>query len=186
MDTYKKSGSAIITDGIVSIIAGIALLFLTDLSQQAVTLLFAAYAVGYGITQIIAAKGERDLDRNPSPLRAIGIFSLVAGIILAFLINADLSTIITFIAAHAIITGGAEILASRAYRDELRGNSWFVFAGLIRVVFGLILLFNTEMSLSSLIMTIAWYAIIIGPVLAFYGYAIGTKSPGGWGRTIQR
>lgn len=185
METYKKSGGTLITDGIVSVLAGLILLFLTGISQPLLVVLFALYAIGYGITQLIAARGERDFDKDTMPLRAIGIFSLVAGILLFFLINASLQTVILYIAAHAIITGGAEIIVSRAYRDEMRGNALFVTVGIIRVLFGVLLLLNLGMTLPTLVMSIGWYAIIIGPVLAFYGYAVATRESG-WGRSVHR
>jgi uncharacterized membrane protein HdeD (DUF308 family) len=170
MDDIKRSGTSLITDGMISFVAGIILLFLTGISQITAVLLFAAYAIVYGISQIIAARGERSPENNPNSLRAIGIFSIVAGIIIAFLASSSLPIVIFLIAAHAIIVGLYELFAAYMYRDEVRGDGWWIGVGAIRLLFGLFLLFNLGMSLPSLILTVAWYAIIIGPVLAVFGY----------------
>lgn len=178
MDEIKRSGTSLITDGVISFLVGVVLLFLTGISQTTAVILFSAYAIVYGISQVVAARGERSPENSPNSFRAIGYFSIIAGIVILFFANATLPTVIFLIATHAIITSISELLVAYAYREEIKGDAWFVGAGVIRLLFGLFLLFNPGMSLQSLILAIAWYAILIGPVLAIFGYETRNKEVG--------
>jgi uncharacterized membrane protein HdeD (DUF308 family) len=178
MNEIRRSGNYLMTDGIISFVAGIILLFLTGISQSLAVILFAAYAALYGVSQLVAARGERSPENNPNSLRAIGIFSIIAAVIILFFMTAALPIVIFLIAAHAIIVGAAELAAAYMYREEVRGDGWWIGVGIIRLLFGLFLLFNLGMSLPGLILTIAWYAIIIGPVLAIFGYETRGKEAG--------
>jgi uncharacterized membrane protein HdeD (DUF308 family) len=92
--------------------------------------------------------------------------------------NASLPVIILLIAAHALITGVSELIAAWSYREEIKGDGWYATVGAIRIIFGLFLIFNLGMSLSTLVLAIAWYAIVVGPVLAVFGYSTRTKEVG--------
>lgn len=175
MDRYKKSGNSMISDGVFSIVAGIILLFLTNISQSSIVFFLAAYAVILGIAQIVAARGEREPEKNTTYLTVLGAYSVVAGLLLMFFMNAALPTIITLVAGYVIITGVAEVVAAYDYKSEMGGYAWLMGAGVVRTLFGLFLLFNTGMVLSTFIVMIAWYAIIVGIAVTVFGYEVRTQ-----------
>lgn len=173
---YRRSGSSLITDGVLTMLVGIVLLFLTSISLTAVIYLLAAYAIVYGISQLFAGRGERDVENNPSAFWAIGIFSILAGITLLFFRGAGLALAVFLISAYAIITGIAEIVTSYALRNEIRGYGWLVGAGIVRLIFGLYILFNPLIALATLISLVAIYALVVGAITIIYGYAIRQKT----------
>lgn len=163
------------TDGAISLVAGIALLFLTGMSQVAVVVYFSAYAIILGVAQTIAASGEREPGKDTSYLSLLGIYSIVAGLVLLFFMGAPLSTVIILVGAYVIITGVAEMIASYSYRTEMGGYVWLFGAGSIRALFGIILLFSTGIALSTFIYYVAIYAIIEGLVTGVFGYEVRAK-----------
>ena len=172
MDTKKASGASLITDGVISFIAGIALLFLTGITQSAIVLVFGAYAIVLGISQMVAASGEREEGRNTGYLTVLGLYSLLAGIALMFFLNAGLATIIGLVGAYVIITGIAEVTAALRYREEMGGYMWFTVSGIVRIIFGLFLVFNMGVALSTFVLYVAIYAIAEGITMSVFGYEL--------------
>jgi len=172
MDTKKRSGTSLITDGVVSFVAGFILLFLTNISQAAIVLVLAGYAMLLGITQMLAADGEREEGKRTSYLVLLGLYSLIAGVVLLFFVNAPLSTVIGLVGSYIIITGIAEVVAALAYKTEMGGYSWLVGSGSLQVLFGFFLLLNTGLALSTFIFYIAIYAIIEGLMMTVFGYEV--------------
>ena len=172
MNTKKVSGTSLMTDGVISFLAGLTLLFLTGMSQSAIVLVFGIYAVILGISQMLAARGERDDVRDTGYLALLGFYSVVAGIALMFFMNASLALIIGLVAAYVIITGIAEVTAAIAYREEMGGYTWLAVSGAIRGLFGIFLLFNTGVALSTLVLYIAVYAIAEGISMGVFGYEV--------------
>ena len=172
MDTKKLSGDSLMTDGTISLIVGIVLLFLTGISQSLIVLLFAVYAAVLGITQMIAASGETENGRGSGYLAFLGFYSLAAGVGLLFFMGADLALVLTLVGAYVIITGIAEAVAALVYRSDMDGYAWLVGAGAVQAIFGLFLLFNTGLALSTFIMYVAIYAIAEGIVMSVFGYEV--------------
>jgi len=175
MDTKKMSEASLVTDGVVSLFIGVALLFLTGMSQSGIVLVVSAYAMILGITQMLAANGEREEGKKTGYLIALGLYSLIAGIGLLFFANAALSTVITLVGSYIIITGVAEVIAALAYREEMGGYAWLVGAGSIRAIFGVFLLLNTGAALEAFILYLAVYAIVEGFVMIVFGYEVGEQ-----------
>ncbi len=172
MDAKKTSGASLMTDGVISFLAGIALLFLTGISQSAIVLVFAAYAVVLGITQMVASTGEREEGKGTGYLTLLGLYSLLAGVGLLFFLGSPLTTVIALVGAYVIITGIAEAIAAYVYRTEMGGYSWLIGSGVIRGIFGIFLLFNTGVALSTFILYIAMYAVVEGIVTSVFGYEV--------------
>jgi len=172
MDTKKMSGTSLMTDGVISFIAGIVLLFLTGISQSAIVLVFGAYAIVLGISQMVAASGEREEGKSTGYLTVLGLYSLLAGVGLMFFLNADLVTVIALVGAYVIITGIAEVTAALSYRKEMSGYMWLTVSGIVRGIFGLFLVFNTGVALTTFIMYVAVYAIAEGITMSVFGYEV--------------
>lgn len=172
METKKVSWVTLMTSGIIGFLVGFALLFLTWISQLAMVMLFAAYAIVLGITQMLAASGETESNTGANYLTVLGLYSVFAGILLMFFVGAEVSTIITLIGAYIIITGIAELVAALLYRSDTSGYTWLAGGGVFRALFGLFLLLNTTVSLSTFIMYIAVYAIAEGIVTGILSYEV--------------
>jgi uncharacterized membrane protein HdeD (DUF308 family) len=172
MDSKRTSGASLMTDGVISFFAGLVLLFLTGISQNAIVLIFAAYAVILGITQMLASNGEREEGKGTGYLTLLGLYSLLAGVGLLFFLNASLTTVIMLVGAYVAITGVAEVIAAYAYRTEMGGYSWLIGSGVIKAIAGIFLLFNTGVALSTFIFYVAIYAIIEGIVTGVFGYEV--------------
>lgn len=185
METTKSPGYSLMTDGIFSFFAGIALLFLTGISEFAIVVFAAIYAMGLGIVQMIAARGEREPGNNISYLTLLGLYSVVAGVALLFFTDAALTTIIALVAAYVAITGVAEMIASYQYRAEMGGYAWFFGSGTVRFLFAIVLVFSMNVSLSTLIVYLALYSIVEGLVTYIFGYEVSAQIGKWHQRTIM-
>jgi len=172
MDTKKMSGTSLMTDGVISFLAGLTLLFLTGISQSAIVLVLGVYAIVLGVSQMVAATGERAEEGNTRYLSALGLYSLAAGIALMFFTNAGLTTIIALVGAYVIITGIAEVTAALRYREEMGGYMWLATSGIVRGIFGLFLVFNTSVALTTFVLYVAVYAIAEGITMGVFGYEV--------------
>jgi uncharacterized membrane protein HdeD (DUF308 family) len=175
MKTKMMSGQSLMTDGIIGLVAGLVLLFFTGMSQNLIVIAFAGYAAILGVTQMLAATGETDNGRGTTYFGLLGFYSLAAGVGLLFFTGAALATVITLVGVYIVVTGIAEAVAAMLYREELNGYAWLVGSGVVRTLFGLFLLFNTGLVLSTLILYMAIYAIVEGVVISVLGYEIRTE-----------
>jgi|GEM_PF-1175523 len=172
MDTNKRSGTSLMTDGILTLLAGLVLLFLTAISQNAIVVVFSAMVIVLGITQMIAAGGEGKTAGETNYLALLGLYSFAAGVGLLFFMNVSLSTVIMLVAIYIAITGVAEMVAGVAFRKDIRGYSWLVASGAVRTVFALFLIFSTGIALATFILYIALYAVIQGFTMSVLGYEV--------------
>jgi len=172
METKKLSGNSLLVDGAIGFVAGVVLLFLTDISLNFMVFLFGIYAIILGATQILAANGETDDGQGMGYLAILGFFSLFAGVGLLFFMNSDLTMVLTLIGAYIVAMGLAETAGALLYRSHMNGYIWLITSGIIRTGFGLFLLFNTTINLSAFILWIAIYAIVEGIVMGLFGYEI--------------
>lgn len=175
MDMHKSSGYYLISDGIITLLAGALLFFFTGISQGTLVYLFAAYAMVYGISQLVAARGELEPEQNPAAFWAIGGFSILAGVLFLLFVSASLNIVIGYIAIYAILMGVAEASIAYGYR-ELHGYSWLAATGILQALFGLVLFAYTGITLATFIAVVAAYAVVVGALTFAYGYVLSQSS----------
>jgi uncharacterized membrane protein HdeD (DUF308 family) len=81
------------------------------------------------------------------------------------------------IAAYALITGGLELAGALLLRPRARGSmiqgDWLLGAnGVISLAFGLVLLFNTAVSSSTLITMLGAFALVSGVLLLAFAFNV--------------
>lgn len=172
METNKLSGASLITSGVITLIAGLVLFFLTGMSQSLIVMTFAAYAAIVGVTQMLAASGETEGGRGAGYLAFLGFYSLAAGVALLFFLDAALTTVITLVGAYVIITGVVEAIMAMVYRSDMNGYMWLVAVGAVKAIFGIFLLLSTGLVLETFIMYVAIYAVVVGFTTGVFGYEV--------------
>jgi len=185
METKKMSGNTLMTDGVISFVGGLALLFLTGISQFWIVLAFAVYVAILGVTQMLAASGETQEGRGSGYLAFLGFFSLAASVGLLFYIDATLTTVLMLVGTYVVITGVVEAIVALAYRSDMDGYMWLVGIGAIRAIFGVFLLFNTGLALSTFVLYVAVYAIAEGIATSIFGYEV-KESIGRYSRPLMQ
>ena len=156
---------ALVARGILSIIWGIIALVVPQIALLVFIYVFAAYALIDGVIAVVWAIQERHISQHWAALLIEGLIGIVVGIV-AFAWPAETAIVLLFLVAFwAVITGILEIITAFTARDGF-GHEWLLgIAGLISIIFGLILLFNPLVGLLALLWVVGVYAIIFGALL---------------------
>jgi uncharacterized membrane protein HdeD (DUF308 family) len=147
--------------GIAAIIFGILAFVWPGMTIFALTIVFGAYAFVDGIFALAAALGGYGGSRWWALL-----LEGLAGLIVAFIVwtEPQLSTygLVYAIAIWAIITGAMEIVAGLQLRDVIANEWLYILAGILSIVFGVLVIRNPDAGFTGVAWLIGVYAIFFG------------------------
>ncbi len=151
--------------GAVALLFGVLALALPGLTLLWLVALFAAYALITGAISVVGSiRNRKDADYWWLAL-ILGLVSVGAGVIA--ILHPDLTALVLVLlmGANAIVTGVLDIAIAIRLRKAIRGEWALVLAGVVAIVFGvLVFLFPGAGSLA-LVWLIAFYAITTGILL---------------------
>src|SRR6266849_5875203 len=148
--------------GLLAIIFGLVALVAPGIALLAFIYVFAAYAIVDGGIAIITAIQERDLLYRWGWILFEGILSILVGIIAFANPNLTAQALLYIIAVYAIVTGVMEIAAAFALR-ELVSRDWaLALAGILSVVFGILLFLYPSAGILSILWLVGIYGIVFG------------------------
>jgi uncharacterized membrane protein HdeD (DUF308 family) len=150
--------------GVVALAFGVLAFIWPGLTVTILVALFGAYALVDGIVAAVVGLRGRQW-----ALLAEGLLGIVAGV-LTFLWPAITALVLLFlIAAWAIITGAAEILAA-VWLRRLIVNEWLlILGGAASVLLGILLVAFPSTGILALVWLLAAYAIVYGALLLALG-----------------
>lgn len=158
--------------GIVDILFGILAFVAPFPTLRALILLFAAYAFVDGIFSLIAGFRSASERRHWWPFILKGVLGIVVGIATVFAPGITTLALVTLIAAWAIVTGVLEIVAAVRLRQAIRGEWLLALAGLVSVLFGVLIFLFPAAGALTLVTVIGAYALLFGIVLIALGFRI--------------
>ena len=148
--------------GLFAVIFGLIALLAPRIALLAFIYVFAAYALIDGGVAVITAIQERDLLYRWGWVLFEGILSILIGIIAFANPNLTALALLYIIAIYAIVTGVMEIAAAFALR-ELVSRDWVLaLAGILSVVFGILLFIYPSAGILSILWLVGIYAIVFG------------------------
>lgn len=164
----------ILLRGIAGIIFGIIAILNPAIAIEALITVFAAYVLVDGVLTIIAAIRHRDEPRWWAVLIE-GIISVIAGLAALFYPGIALLVGINLIAFWAILTGVFQIIAAIQLRKEIEGEFFMGLAGVLSIVFGVLLLLFPVWGAVTLITIVGVSSIIFGVLLALLAFRVRGK-----------
>jgi uncharacterized membrane protein HdeD (DUF308 family) len=148
--------------GLFAVIFGLIALLAPRIALLALIYVFAAYALVDGGVAVITAIQERDLLYRWGWILFEGILSILAGII-AFANPALTAQVLLYIiAVWAIVTGVMEIAAAFAIREFVSREWVLALAGILSVVFGILLFIYPSAGILSILWLVGIYGIVFG------------------------
>ena len=148
--------------GLFAVIFGLIALLAPGIALLALIYVFAAYALIDGGVAVITAIQERELLYRWGWVLFEGILSILVGIIAFANPNLTAQVLLYVIAVYAIITGVLEIAAAFALR-ELVAREWaLALAGILSVVFGILLFIYPSAGILSILWLVGIYGIVFG------------------------
>ncbi len=147
--------------GIAAILFGILTFVWPQLTLSVLVLLFGVFAVISGITAVAAALRNRG-EQGWGLLLFEGILGILAGVVALVWPNITALAFLYLLAAWAIIIGIIEVVAPLSF--PMRGGRalLMVLAGLVSIVFGIIIAAQPASGLLAVVWLIGVYAIVFG------------------------
>jgi uncharacterized membrane protein HdeD (DUF308 family) len=162
---------AVALRGLAALVFGLIALFVPGAVMLTLALLFAAYLLVDGVLGIIAAVMAASHHDRWGLLLFEGLVNIVVGVIAALFPAAAVLGFVLLVAAWALITGVTVIVA--AFRLHVsHGRWWLVFAGIVSVLWSIVLLIAPLMGAVVLTWWLGAYAVIFGIMLLVLGFRL--------------
>jgi len=174
METLSRNWWAIALRGVVGVLFGILAILAPGIGLAFLLALFGAYALTDGILSIVSGIRAMKEGERWGSLFLVGIGGVIAGLIAWFLPGITALTLVFVIAFWAIVTGLLEMVAAVRLRKVIEGEWALGLAGLISIVFGLLLFINPGAGALSLVWLIGLFAIFFGILMLMLGFRLRT------------
>ena len=173
-ETLARRWWAVVLRGVAAIMFGV-LAVATNRPIPVLMLLFGAYALVDGILNVVSAVSGHAGARSWALLME-GVVSVAAGLLIFLLPRLSLLMSVYVISAWAIVTGVFEIVAAAHLRTVIR-NEWSLrFAGVVSVIFGVLLTAAPTAGAIAMAFSIGAYAILFGSALIQLGLRLGRSA----------
>jgi uncharacterized membrane protein HdeD (DUF308 family) len=149
--------------GLAAIVFGILALVWPGITLGVLILLFGAYAIVTGVLALYAA--VRSGGNNFWALLIEGIVGIIAGLIAFVWPGLTALALLLVIAVWAILTGALEVAAAVRLRKVIENEWALIFAGVLSVLFGVLLAVQPGAGVLALVWLIGVYAIVFGIAL---------------------
>jgi uncharacterized membrane protein HdeD (DUF308 family) len=166
-----KNWWAVALRGVAAIVFGVVALLLPGAVMLSLALLFAAYLVVDGVFGMIAAVRAATSHERWGLLLVEAVLDFIMGLVAAVFPAAAVLAFVLVTAAWALITGG--LMIGAAFRLHVsHGRWWLLFAGIVSVAWGALLVLAPLVGAVVLTWWIGGYAIVFGAMLLVLGFRL--------------
>lgn len=160
--------------GLAAVLLGLIALIFPGIALLAFVYVFAAYALIDGIMAVIVSLQERGSTNHWMALLVEGTVSIIIGV-LAFVWPGITALVLLYlVAAWAIITGVMEISAAFMRRIPVAQEWALGLAGVLSIIFGIILFARPGAGLLAILWLVGIYAIVFGILLIVRAFQFRT------------
>ncbi|MBS9374784.1 HdeD family acid-resistance protein [Rhodococcus sp. B50] len=165
----KQIWWVVLLRGILAVLFGVVALVWPGITVWALVVVFAAYAIIDGI--VLVVQSVRDKPEGWGWWLAMGVVSVLAGLVALFWPGITALALLYVIAFYAILFGITGIVGGIRFRKVPEsGWVWSVLAGVVAVLFGIVLLIFPGEGILSLIVLLGIYAILFGVLLIILAF----------------
>lgn len=165
----KQIWWVVLLRGILAVLFGVVALVWPGITVWALVVVFAAYAIIDGI--VLVVQSVRDKPEGWGWWLAMGVVSVLAGLVALFWPGITALALLYVIAFYAILFGITGIIGGIRFRKVPEsGWVWSVLAGVVAVLFGIVLLIFPGEGILSLIVLLGIYAILFGVLLIILAF----------------
>jgi uncharacterized membrane protein HdeD (DUF308 family) len=152
----------ILAFGIVTLLAGIAVLAWPGRTLVVIAVLFGIQLIVTGIFRFVAAFASDDLTGGTRALLAVlGVFSLIIGLYAVRHVLVTLIALTLLLGIFWIVNGAVELFTALSHR-EMAGRGWAALMGAFSIVAGIVVLVYPGITLLAL-------AVVLSVWLLFFG-----------------
>ncbi|RMX05032.1 HdeD family acid-resistance protein [Corticibacter populi] len=175
----SRSWWLLLLRGIAAIVFAIFAWLQPEITVAVLVLLFGAYSMADGILGIWTAISGRKDNAYWWVLLLWGLVGIGIGVLTVIAPAAVTLALLIYVAVWAIATGVLQIIAAVRLRKEIEGEWLLGLAGVLSVVFGILLVAQPGLGILTLLWLLAGYTLVFGIVLivlAFKARSFGHKS----------
>jgi uncharacterized membrane protein HdeD (DUF308 family) len=166
----------LVVRGVAALAFGVLALLWPGVTLLLLVALFAAYALISGIAAVAGAIRARATERRWWVVLLLGLVSVAAGLLAVFMPAITALALVLLMGANALVSGVLEIVLAVRMRRMLRGEWLLGLAGLLSVVFGVLVLLFPGPGALALVWLIAVWAIAIGILLIAAGFSLRKRT----------
>jgi uncharacterized membrane protein HdeD (DUF308 family) len=172
VDTFIRNWWLVALRGVVALIFGVLTLFQPGVTLAVLIWLFGAYAVVNGVFTIVTAVANRHGEPRWVSLLISGALSVALGILTFLMPRMTGLVLLYIIAAWAIFVGVSEIITAVKLRQVITGEWLLVVAGVVSVLFGLLLVVSPGAGALAVTLWIGTYAVMVGILLVALAFRL--------------
>ncbi|MFC5746127.1 HdeD family acid-resistance protein [Actinomadura rugatobispora] len=147
-----------------AVLFGLAALFWPGITVLALVILFGLYALVDGIIALVGAiRGGFGGSRTWAAV--IGVAGIVLGLVALIWPAITAFALLMLIAVWAVVVGVFEIISAVALRREIEGEWFYIAAGALSVLFGVLLFAWPVSGALALVWLIGAFAIVVGAIM---------------------
>jgi uncharacterized membrane protein HdeD (DUF308 family) len=155
--------------GVVAIAFGAVCFARPGIGLAALVTLWGAYAIVDGVLAVASSFRRARMGARWGWLLFEGVIGIAAGVFSFAYPGMTALVLLGVIAAWALITGGAEIATAIRLRKLIEGEWMLGLAGVLSIVFGVLLLRNPGPGALAVVWLIGAYAVVFGALLIGVG-----------------
>ncbi|CAM3813939.1 HdeD family acid-resistance protein [Nocardiopsis rhodophaea] len=173
LDNLARHWWVLTVRGVIAVLFGLFAIFWPGLTLLLLAIFFGAYVLVDGIFAGIA--GFRAEAGNRAPFVVAAIAGIGAGLIVLVWPEITIIVMALLFAAWAVITGIFEIVAAVKLRREISGEWLFILAGVLSVVFGVLVAILPYLGAVVIAFIIGVYAVVFGAALIALSLRVRTE-----------
>jgi uncharacterized membrane protein HdeD (DUF308 family) len=165
VDVLARNWGWVALRGVAALIFGLLTLFNPVITLATLVLLFGAYALVDGVFAVVSAVANRRGEPHWVSLLISGVVGIALGILTFVMPRITALILLYFVAWWAIFIGGSQIIAGIRLRKLITGEWLLIVAGVLSLVFGLLLFLWPGAGALAVALWIGAYAAVFGVVL---------------------
>jgi uncharacterized membrane protein HdeD (DUF308 family) len=147
----------------------------------ALVLFYGAYALAEGLFTFFAGLRSVQGGKPWGVLTFSGVVSMLAGALALLWPGLTAGVLLLIIAAWAVVTGIAAIVAAIRLRKQVRGEWLLVLSGLLTIGFGVLVFLNPGAGALGIVLAVGAYALVFGVMMIALGVRLRS-----WAKTPER
>ena len=164
-DLISRTWWVLALQGACALAFGILALLWPDITLLWLVALFAAYALIAGVMTVVGVVRNRRREEYWWLLLLLGLSSIAAGVIAVLHPDLTALVLVLLMGANALVNGVLHIALAIQLRKVIRGEWLMVSAGIVSIVFGILVFLFPGAGALALVWLISAYAILIGILL---------------------
>ena len=162
LETLKTSWWLLVLRGVAAVLFGVLAFAWPGLTAEVLVILFGAYSLVNGFFTLGLAMRAPKGTPGIGTLVLLGVIGVAAGVVTFFYPGITAISLLSVIAAWAILTGILEIAVAIKLRQQLSNEWMLMLSGALSVAFGVLVIAMPNAGALSIIWLIGIYAILFG------------------------